>query len=119
IMQSVSSLVLTVLVCYLSFFFSTIRRPPRSTLFPYTTLFRSCFSCVDYVIFNHINEKNAVFTSNDKEGRDVIIRDSTKACQLISYVSIGFREDPLDDVKCLFVKRLLFKRERTRQYSES
>src|SRR5260370_10209885 len=22
-----------------------IRRPPRSTLFPYTTLFRSCFSC--------------------------------------------------------------------------
>src|SRR5947208_16256383 len=25
--------------CY--FFFSTIRRPPRSTLFPYTTLFRS------------------------------------------------------------------------------
>src|SRR5205823_14419133 len=25
----------------LSFFFSRIRRPPRSTLFPYTTLFRS------------------------------------------------------------------------------
>src|SRR5690242_21598398 len=25
-----------------SFFFLTIRRPPRSTLFPYTTLFRSC-----------------------------------------------------------------------------
>src|SRR5438067_8076850 len=24
------------------FFFFTIRRPPRSTLFPYTTLFRSC-----------------------------------------------------------------------------
>src|SRR5207248_11361945 len=26
-----------------SFFFSLIRRPPISTLFPYTTLFRSCF----------------------------------------------------------------------------
>src|SRR5437868_14929037 len=25
----------------LCFFFSTLRRPPRSTLFPYTTLFRS------------------------------------------------------------------------------
>src|SRR5690349_23992499 len=24
------------------FFFLTLRRPPRSTLFPYTTLFRSC-----------------------------------------------------------------------------
>src|SRR3989304_9370847 len=27
------------------FFFLMIRRPPRSTLFPYTTLFRSCFPC--------------------------------------------------------------------------
>src|SRR5438477_10807419 len=27
--------------CLLALFFSTIRRPPRSTLFPYTTLFRS------------------------------------------------------------------------------
>src|SRR2546426_6409424 len=25
-----------------------IRRPPRSTLFPYTTLFRSCFSHFDH-----------------------------------------------------------------------
>src|SRR5256885_8510131 len=28
---------------YLYFFFLMIRRPPRSTLFPYTTLFRSGF----------------------------------------------------------------------------
>src|SRR2546427_4507593 len=27
------------------FFFLMIRRPPRSTLFPYTTLFRSTFRC--------------------------------------------------------------------------
>src|SRR2546430_11072804 len=27
------------------FFFLMIRRPPRSTLFPYTTLFRSYFRC--------------------------------------------------------------------------
>src|SRR5256885_12948762 len=27
--------------CYTQFFFLMIRRPPRSTLFPYTTLFRS------------------------------------------------------------------------------
>src|SRR3990170_5210880 len=30
----------------LTFFFLMIRRPPRSTLFPYTTLFRSCPSCI-------------------------------------------------------------------------
>src|SRR3712207_9101507 len=29
-------------LCMLFFFFLMIRRPPRSTLFPYTTLFRSC-----------------------------------------------------------------------------
>src|SRR3712207_8870004 len=30
---------------YISFFFLMIRRPPRSTLFPYTTLFRSIIFC--------------------------------------------------------------------------
>src|SRR5262249_58626913 len=30
------------------FFFLMIRRPPRSTLFPYTTLFRSDRDCVDH-----------------------------------------------------------------------
>src|SRR3712207_8694119 len=29
------------ILSFLSFFFLMIRRPPRSTLFPYTTLFRS------------------------------------------------------------------------------
>src|SRR3712207_8841289 len=32
---------MTVDLYFLSFFFLMIRRPPRSTLFPYTTLFRS------------------------------------------------------------------------------
>src|SRR5574344_2272559 len=32
---------LAFLVLFLFFFFLMIRRPPRSTLFPYTTLFRS------------------------------------------------------------------------------
>src|SRR5690606_41130493 len=41
---------LPVLMCLLltfllSFFFLLIRRPPRSTLFPYTTLFRSAPAC--------------------------------------------------------------------------
>src|SRR5258708_28516373 len=32
---------MTPYTCMFSFFFLMIRRPPRSTLFPYTTLFRS------------------------------------------------------------------------------
>src|SRR2546430_8913531 len=36
----------------LFFFFLMIRRPPRSTLFPYTTLFRSCAGkCTDLLSF--------------------------------------------------------------------
>src|SRR5215207_10710668 len=34
-------LVLMSICLYFAFFFLMIRRPPRSTLFPYTTLFRS------------------------------------------------------------------------------
>src|SRR6266568_9549922 len=33
-------MVVYVLICIFFFFFLMIRRPPRSTLFPYTTLFR-------------------------------------------------------------------------------
>src|SRR5438552_14339792 len=33
------------LLCCFVFFFLMIRRPPRSTLFPYTTLFRSQGAC--------------------------------------------------------------------------
>src|SRR2546430_13201532 len=35
-----------VAIAYIFFFFLMIRRPPRSTLFPYTTLFRSLISCL-------------------------------------------------------------------------
>src|SRR3712207_9351450 len=34
-----------------AFFFLMIRRPPRSTLFPYTTLFRSAFGVSLYVLY--------------------------------------------------------------------
>src|SRR5258707_6415994 len=35
-------------MCFI-FFFLMIRRPPRSTLFPYTTLFRSCPAAGDSI----------------------------------------------------------------------
>src|SRR2546427_12726591 len=38
--------------CY--FFFLMIRRPPRSTLFPYTTLFRSAFLSGGWVLLDPI-----------------------------------------------------------------
>src|SRR3712207_7809653 len=46
----------------LCFFFLMIRRPPRSTLFPYTTLFRSA---ADDVVLGRLRrrEKHSVFVS--------------------------------------------------------
>src|SRR5690606_41740753 len=44
------------------FFFLMIRRPPRSTLFPYTTLFRSFFrKIVANFLSYFMSEKQAVF----------------------------------------------------------
>src|SRR6267378_6544973 len=40
-MSSVFHLLLSLFMSFFFFFFLMIRRPPRSTLFPYTTLFRS------------------------------------------------------------------------------
>src|SRR5687767_15250511 len=39
----------------LFFFFLIIRRPPRSTLFPYTTLFRSTLAVVGFFAGFHFN----------------------------------------------------------------
>src|SRR6266705_5290868 len=39
--HTLASLPTTAVLSFFSFFFLMIRRPPRSTLFPYTTLFRS------------------------------------------------------------------------------
>src|SRR3712207_8271412 len=41
--------------CLWYFFFLMIRRPPRSTLFPYTTLFRSDWTALDVgAAFSHL-----------------------------------------------------------------
>src|ERR1019366_2653456 len=47
-----SSFCLMLLACHIFVFFLMIRRPPRSTLFPYTTLFRSRIarSCLNFQI---------------------------------------------------------------------
>src|SRR6266852_9137434 len=40
------------------FFFLMIRRPPRSTLFPYTTLFRSTVNVLDWISLPGIAHSN-------------------------------------------------------------
>src|SRR5690348_17469969 len=51
-------------IVFLFFFFLMIRRPPRSTLFPYTTLFRSLLR--EIFAFNHLAESSPAKIFNAK-----------------------------------------------------
>src|SRR5437762_7201786 len=64
-------LLVCVSVCCLFFFFLMIRRPPRSTLFPYTTLFRSKIGGVLPVLRGFACNNN-VFTIRAKNLRQRI-----------------------------------------------
>src|SRR5437762_13922331 len=64
----------TVLLAFLLFFFLMIRRPPRSTLFPYTTLFRSVDRAADLGLFPCVRGIIAVVGVSD----EAIDRKSTR-----------------------------------------
>src|SRR5256885_16886490 len=51
------------------FFFLMIRRPPRSTLFPYTTLFRSPWWSMHPVLFKWQQEHGEAFILDRKSTR--------------------------------------------------
>src|SRR5256885_10066454 len=52
-----SSSICAMLFCSFFFFFLMIRRPPRSTLFPYTTLFRSALGVYPDVSLKDARDK--------------------------------------------------------------
>src|SRR5205809_8130456 len=67
------------------FFFLMIRRPPRSTLFPYTTLFRSYRAHVDALAdFLSGNERPILRRLEREMGRD---RKSTRLNSSHGYIS--------------------------------
>src|SRR5256886_10062803 len=82
------------------FFFLMIRRPPRSTLFPYTTLFRSA-RLHDYkrdamLAFVRANKLNRTITSGGRNPKIGIITTGK------SYLDVrqAFDELDIDEVKC-------------------
>src|SRR2546426_1874016 len=57
-----------IFLCVFFFFFLMIRRPPRSTLFPYTTLFRS--------VFRRLLADGFIYTEDDRSvSRDDVLHD--------------------------------------------
>src|SRR3712207_9331312 len=60
--------------CVISFFFLMIRRPPRSTLFPYTTLFRSQGLAMR-LVNGAVNDSSAVLATT-LEGPGTVATDT-------------------------------------------
>src|SRR3989454_72917 len=55
------------------FFFLMIRRPPRSTLFPYTTLFRSTAPSDAVLVFNRIGYRGVGLSVGGRATIDVVM----------------------------------------------
>src|SRR3712207_7624296 len=74
------------------FFFLMIRRPPRSTLFPYTTLFRS-------VLFLHPTSFNVEYLARCREkgimGVEIEVYDVSHIANVMALVDEGALTPPL------------------------
>src|SRR5215203_7180635 len=72
-------------VLFLLFFFLMIRRPPRSTLFPYTTLFRSGRDDVlrDIVVLDHRSQPRG---RRPRRGRSARSEEHTSELQSRQYL---------------------------------
>ena len=72
--------VVPIICCVFVFFFLMIRRPPRSTLFPYTTLFRSSMPETSNEVSNRrvsYGSNTPVLTAEDNKGSPVVETDAS------------------------------------------
>src|SRR3712207_7097812 len=66
-------------MCLVSFFFLMIRRPPRSTLFPYTTLFRSARAVKDHVLPDLVADRDGVEAlAEPRQQREVVVGEDRR-----------------------------------------
>src|SRR6476660_10028781 len=70
-------------ICFCSFFFLMIRRPPRSTLFPYTTLFRSQHDRDRRRFFGYLNLFVAAMLLRSEEHTSELQSPDHLVCRLL------------------------------------
>src|SRR2546422_7646534 len=85
----------------LFFFFLMIRRPPRSTLFPYTTLFRSPVQLQLRLALRRLHHQRARDGERDRRRVETVDRKSTRLNSSHGYISYA--------VFCLKKKKTLEK----------
>src|SRR5438034_8753864 len=79
------------------FFFLMIRRPPRSTLFPYTTLFRSCAPRRDAVDHAHQGLANERVHAGAQDRKSTRLNSSHT---VISYAVFCLKKKKKTEKKC-------------------
>src|SRR6266511_5358055 len=67
---------------HLPFFFLMIRRPPRSTLFPYTTLFRSVDHCLAGRL-QRLQQRHTVVVDRSEEHTSELQSRENLVCRLL------------------------------------
>src|ERR1035438_10881449 len=88
-----------------SFFFLMIRRPPRSTLFPYTTLFRSVGMSGDIalyqgkpVVHTHVVVGNSDGTTRGGHVLDAYVSPTLEVMVTVDPITMQKRLDPATDL---------------------
>src|SRR2546430_4419852 len=86
----------------LSLFFLMIRRPPRSTLFPYTTLFRSLRFDIDLLARRLLGATDWLGERRSEEHTSELQSQSNLVCRLLLEKKIEHRRQRtvLADVQC-------------------
>src|SRR2546426_5518225 len=72
------------MVCLFFFFFLMIRRPPRSTLFPYTTLFRSAVESAAARHLQRLPRAEIAGASWRENGAIILVADWAEAVVAVS-----------------------------------
>src|SRR3712207_7651843 len=101
----------------LVFFFLMIRRPPRSTLFPYTTLFRSRVGA-DHLLVHRLDDGNArAHRSTGDDGRSPLLDPSVTGSRITGVGTARSEEhtSELQSRQYLVCRLLLEKKTRSRE----
>src|SRR2546422_3379432 len=92
-------------LAFFFFFFLMIRRPPRSTLFPYTTLFRSMFlsaallgACLGFLPYNFRPGGATIFLGDSGDRKSTRLNSSHG---YISYAVFCLKKKKKTDMKMI------------------